>query len=150
MYPSKHIVFGLIFSLLVYFTFPQIDTLGFFTIWLASFLIDVDHYIFYVFTKKDLSLIKSHSWFMKESAKSFSLSKEDRKNFSKQIPCIFHGIETIAILFLLSFVNRFFLYVLIGFIFHEILDFIHIVYYGYSLKHIGSQTYNLLLYFNKI
>ena len=61
-----------------------------------------------------------------------------------------HGIEAIAILFLLSFVNRFFLYVLIGFIFHEILDFIHIVYYGFSLKHIGSQTYNLLLYFNKI
>ena len=149
MYPSKHIVFGLIFSLLAYFTFPQIGTLGFFTIWFASFLIDVDHYIFYVFTSRDLSLIQSHKWFMKESAKSLSLSKKDRKKFSKQIPCVFHGIEAIAILFLLSFVNILFLYVLIGFIFHEILDFIHIVYYGYSLKHIGSQTYNLLTYLRK-
>ena len=50
---------------------------------------------------------------------------------------------------LLSFVDRLFLYILIGFIFHEILDFIHIVYYGYSLKHIGSQTYNLLAYLRK-
>ncbi len=149
MYPSKHIAFGFVFSLLLLFLFPQISLLGFFTIWLASFLIDVDHYIFYVFHNKNFSLIKSHKWFMKESARSLSLSKEDRKNFSKQIPCIFHGIEAIIVLILLSLINSFFLYILIGFIFHEILDFVHIVYYGYSLKHIGSQTYNLFAYLRK-
>lgn len=150
MYPSKHIVFGFIFSLLAYFLFPKIGLFGFFTIWLASFLIDVDHYLYYVFTKKDINLKNSYKWFMGESSKAFYLPREKRKNNGKQIPCIFHGIEAIIILILLSLINSFFMYILIGFIFHEILDFIHIVYYGYSLKHIGSQTYNLLLYFNKI
>ncbi|MEK6873892.1 MAG: hypothetical protein AABW91_03530 [Nanoarchaeota archaeon] len=149
MYPSKHIVFGFIFALLVFILFPQIELLGFFTIWLASFLIDVDHYLYYVLAKKDLSLRKAYKWFMGESAKSLLLPREKRKEINKEMPCIFHGIETIIILILLSFVNNFFLFVLIGFVFHEFLDFIHVVYYGFSLKHIGSQIYNLVSYFRK-
>ncbi|MBS3072615.1 hypothetical protein J4477_02175 [Candidatus Pacearchaeota archaeon] len=147
MYPSKHIIFGLIFSLLVYFFFPQISLLGFFTIWLASFLIDVDHYFYYVFTKKDISLKNAHKWFMVKSAKVFSFPREKRKSIIRQIPCIFHGVEALVILALLSLLHNFFLFILIGFIFHEFLDLINIIYYGFSLKHIGSQTYNLIYYF---
>jgi hypothetical protein len=146
MYTTKHVIFGLIFSLVLYLLFQEIGLLGFLTIWLASFLIDVDHYLYYAISKKDISLKRAYKWFMEESAKSFLMPKEKRKKMNKQIPCALHGIEAIAILTLLSFFHNFFLFVLIGFVFHEFLDFIHIVYYGFSLKHLGSQTYNLVAY----
>jgi len=146
MYPSKHLIFGLIFSLVLYLVFQEIGIPGFLTIWLASFLIDVDHYLYYAISKKDISLKRAYKWFMEESAKSFLMPKEKRKKMNKQIPCAFHGVEAIAILALLSFFHNFFLFVLIGFVFHEFLDFLHIVYYGFSLKHICSQTYNLVAY----
>ena len=56
MYPSKHLIFGLIFSLVLYLVFQEIGIPGFLTIWLASFLIDVDHYLYYAISKKDISL----------------------------------------------------------------------------------------------
>jgi hypothetical protein len=150
MLPKTHIFFGLIFSSILFLIFPQIGILGFLIIWLSSFLIDVDHYLFYVYLKKDLSLKNAHKWFMKKHITFHSLSKEEKKQKLKNVylPCIFHGIEAIVILVLLYFFfpiyNHIFLYILIGFLFHQFLDFISIIFGGYTLRHLGSQSYNLI------
>jgi len=146
MLPKYHFTYGLIFSAFLLYIFPEIGILGFVTIWAASFLIDVDHYLFYIATKKDFSLKNAHTWFIKENEKMFKLSYWERLKHIEIVPCIFHGIEAIIILALLSFIHQIFLYILIGFLFHGFLDFIWIIYNGFTLKHMGSQTYNVLKY----
>ena len=74
------------------------------------------------------------------------MSREKRKKLTKAVPCIFHGIEAVVILLILSFFSDIFFFILIGFLFHEILDLISILYWGYDLNHIFSQTYNILNY----
>ena len=55
MLPKWHILFGAIFSMLVYFIF-NINLFQVSLIFLASIFIDFDHYLFYVFRKKDFNL----------------------------------------------------------------------------------------------
>ena len=147
MYPKQHIIFGLIFATVLFFLFPQIGLIGFSIIFLSSFLIDVDHYLFYVFYKKDCSLRNAYKWFVKLDRKFKNFSKEKKKKI-KYPPLIFHGFETFIILIILLFFSKIFLYVLIGFLFHEFLDIISLVRGGYSLNHSGSQIYNFLNYTN--
>jgi hypothetical protein len=149
MLPKYHVLSGFIFSLIIFLIFPEINLIGFTIIFLSSFLIDVDHYLFYVFTKKDLSLKKAHKFFLKEHKKFHKLSyKEKTKKLKKRgpWPMVFHGVETLILLGILSFFHQIFLYIIIGLIFHQVLDFIHIIYGGYSLTHLGSQTYNTIKY----
>ncbi|MCH7641545.1 hypothetical protein IID22_05095, partial [Patescibacteria group bacterium] len=61
-------------------------------------------------------------------------------------PCIFHGIEAIIVLIILSQFHIFFFYILLGFLLHEFLDLIFAIAKGFSLNHIGFQTYNILNY----
>jgi putative transposase len=86
MLPKYHVLFGFIFSSLIFLIFPSAGWLGFFIIFLSSFLIDVDHYIYYVWKKKDLSLKNSIVWFKSVSGKFQALSKKqkDSKERSKQ------------------------------------------------------------------
>ena len=139
MLPKYHIFFGLIFSTIIFLLFTQIGLIGFLIIFLSSFLIDVDHYLFFVYAKKDIILKNAHRWFIEKNRKSLKLSKAEKKKI-KAIPCIFHGIEMILVLIILSFFSQIFLYVLVGFIFHELLDLISLKYNGFNFHHIGSQT----------
>ena len=143
MFPKTHIIFGFIFSLILFLLFPSINWVGFFMIFASSVLIDVDHYLFYAVTKKDWSLIRAYKWFVKGTKRFEKLSIEEKKK-SKSIVCIFHGIESLIILFVLSYFSNFFFFILIGFLFHELLDLIHILYWNYDINHLGFQTYNLL------
>jgi hypothetical protein len=145
MLPKYHIIYGLIFAAIVFLFFPDIGLIGFTLIFLSSFLIDVDHYLFYAFTHKDRSLKNAREWFMKKRDKALKLSKKDRRQIL-QIPCIFHGIETVLILIFLSLFFPIFIYILIGLIFHQILDLLSIFHYNFPFHHIGSQTYNILNY----
>jgi len=144
MLPSKHIILGFIFSLIIFYLFPEIGLLGVSLIFLSSFLIDIDHYFYYAYTKKDFNPINARNWFMKKHREFIKLPHEERRKRAKNIPCIFHGIEMIMFLILLSFISPLFIYILMGFIFHESLDLINILYFGFSLDHIGSQTYNII------
>ncbi len=146
MLPKTHVILGLVFSLIILAIFPEIGIFGFIIIWFSSIFIDVDHYLYYAYTRNSWSLKEAYDWFIKKSNAFLEMSYEDRIKNAKFIPCIFHGIEMIIILSILSFVSSIFLYILIGFIFHQLLDFIHIEYHGFSLNHIGSQTYNILNY----
>ena len=69
MYPTQHLLLGIIFSLVLLFLFPQIGFLGASIIILSTVLIDVDHYVYYVYKKKDLSLKNSYNWIIKKGNK---------------------------------------------------------------------------------
>lgn len=125
MLPKYHILFGFLFSLILYLLFPFVGLLGFLTIFLSSFLIDIDHYLYYVFKKKDLNLKSAYYFFIKKP---------------KINPAMYflHGIEVLSILFILGlFLNNLFLFIFIGFVFHLFLDVIWMVYFGFGLSKIS-------------
>lgn len=124
MHPKYHIILGFLFSSLLYFLFPFIGFWGFLIIFLSSFLIDVDHYLYYVFKNKTLNIFKIHKNLLFIRKKYFPLTRKQRNDFP-HIICFLHGFEVLAILFLLGiFVWNYFLFVFIGFLFHLVCDFI--------------------------
>lgn len=125
MFPQKHLFFGTIFSLVLFFLFPSIGWLGFLTIFASTVLIDVDHYIWYVFKKKDLNLKNSYKWFVNYHKKILVLPRKQRNKVTNGCICFLHGIEVLLILFLLGFLYKFFFYVFAGFVFHLVLDVIY-------------------------
>ena len=120
-----HFLLGVIFAVLLYLLFSTIISLfGLLIILLSSFLIDVDHYLYYVYKKGDFSLIRAYSWYMKNARKFCFMSEEKRKQFYLGF-YIFHGIEPLIILFFLGFyVSQFFNFILVGFLFHLFTDLI--------------------------
>ncbi len=131
MLPKYHLLFGFLFSLILYLLFPFIGLPGFLIIFASSVLIDVDHYIYYVFTKKDLSLKKAYYFFLK-------------KPLINPAMYFLHGVEVLLILFLLGiFVNKVFLFIFIGFSFHLFLDVLEQIYYGFRVAKV-SLIWDLL------
>ena len=127
MLPKHHVLIGLVLSILITYSF----NLGFvagITIFLSSFLIDVDHYLYYVCTKNDLSLKKAYKWFVKRRKQFLKLSPKQRENYKVPI-MLFHGIEYWILLLLLSFIHPFFIWVFVGIIIHFILDIAEIIEY---------------------
>ncbi len=121
MYPKQHIIFGIIFSASLFFLFPQIGLIGFFIVFLSSFLIDVDHYLYSVYKKKDLSLKNAYNWFTKNKKIFLSLPRKQRNGFYRGFYFL-HGIEVLIILFLFSFFSKYFFFIFIGVAFHLLLD----------------------------
>ena len=124
MYPSQHLIYGAIFSAILLFLFPQIGWLGFLLIIASTVLIDIDHYLYYVYYKKDISLPNAYKWFIKKTKHFFSLSREQR-NKSKILLFIFHGLEILILLFILSLFFKPVLFVFIGYAFHLLLDLVN-------------------------
>ena len=122
MLPTKHFIFGLIFAGFLYFIFPKIGLIGFSIILFSSFLIDVDHYLYYIYKKKDFSLRNAYKWFIKHKKKLLSLPWKQRNKFKTGF-CFLHGIEVLLILLILwIFISKYFLFVFTGFAFHLLLD----------------------------
>lgn len=143
MLPKYHIVLGFIFASFLFFIFPEINLLGFFIIFFSSFLIDVDHYLYYVFTKRDISLKNAYGFFIKKRRKTLKLSKEKRIKLNTNF-LIFHKIEFILFMFLLgSFISKLFLFVFLGMIFHLFLDIIWRIKHRVKVKGI-SLVYDFI------
>lgn len=131
MLPKYHIILGFLFSLILYLIFPFISLWGSLIIFASSVLIDVDHYIYYIFAKKDLSLKNAYSFFIKKPKLNPAMY-------------FFHGIEILLILFILGiFINKLFLFILIGFSFHLFLDIIEQIYYGFRIAKV-SLVYDFI------
>ena len=117
-----HIILGIIFSAVLFLLFPQIKLMGFLIVFLSSVLIDVDHYVYYFFKKKDWSLINAYKWHVKNWKKYISLSRPEKfKVYSGWY--FLHGIEAITLFLMLGlFVSKYFLFIFIGFLFHFFID----------------------------
>ncbi|MEK6875359.1 MAG: hypothetical protein AABX30_01610 [Nanoarchaeota archaeon] len=125
MLPLKHIVFGLVFALSLFLIFPKIGLIGFIIIFLSSVFIDIDHYIYTAVTNKDWNLKRIYDWHIQAHKKIIEMPKGERGEFFV-VFAFLHGFEIIFILFILEFfVNKIFLFVVTGFLFHLTLDFYH-------------------------
>lgn len=137
MLPKYHIILGFIFSLILYLIFPNMALIGAGIIFLSSFLIDMDHYIYYAIKKGNINPLKSIKYFMTKRKKLSNMNIEKRKEFYSGF-CFLHGIEILTILFLLGiFVSKFFLLIFIGFTFHIFLDLLEEIHKNLRLDKIS-------------
>src|SRR3989344_4483713 len=123
MYVKYHVLLGLIFSFIFWIIFPSTYWFYILVIFLSSVLIDFDHYLYYALKKKDLNLNHSYNWFIEKDKQFRKMPIEKREKY-KRVNFVFHGIEFIIILALLIYVHVIFVYILVGILFHLILDFI--------------------------
>lgn|SRR4030042_214059 len=141
MLPKYHFIFGLSFVIFLYFLFPQISLLGLSIIFLSSFFIDVDHYLYYFLKEKNLNLKRGYNWYKNKIKRTYSLPMSERKKIYSGF-YLFHGIEWIILLFLLGyFISSFFTFIAIGFLFHLIVDVFHEIYFKRSIDK-SSLIYN--------
>jgi hypothetical protein len=137
-----HILIGAIFSLILYFMF-KLTFLNVIIFFSSSFLIDVDHYFFYIIKKKDLSIKKAYKYFVKKRQLWESFSSEEFKKL-KIDHLIFHGIEFLFILFILSFFFQVFFYIFLGVLLHLLVDYYEIVNKKFPLYAKFSQIFLLI------
>lgn len=135
MFPKYHLLLGFMFSLILFIFCPKITLLTAIIIFLSSFLIDIDHYIFLAFNSKQKNIFKAYFEGIQLKKKSISVSKKQRKDIPGGF-YLFHGVESLIILFLLGFfVNKVFYFILIGFLFHLVLDYLEsFIYYSRNRK----------------
>ena len=144
MYLKQHIFFGFVFAAALFLLFPKINYFGFSIIILSSVLIDFDHYLFYIYKKKDFNLKKAYHLFIQEDKYCRSLPWEERNKLPRKI-FIFHGIEVLIILIFLSFAFNYFIFIFVGFGFHLLLDLVdQTTYWEKTLK--VSIIYDIIKY----
>ena len=135
MLPKYHFIFSFLISfLLLIFNVSPIFCLLFF---LSGFLIDADHFIYYVKEKKDFNLRNAYYYH-----KNY-LEKDLKRKNKESIVLIFHTAEFILLLLILSFIFWFFLPIFLGCLFHLLTDIAS----GFFSKHKKyKQIYSLLYY----
>ena len=124
MLPQNHFLFGFLFSVALYLVFPEIEFLGLVVFLMATVLIDVDHYLYYVYKKRDWSLKKAVLWIL---GMKRVMMKFDRKRRSKFYTGLYflHGVESLVLFGVLGyFIWDVFYFVSLGFAFHLCLDYI--------------------------
>lgn len=142
MLPKYHILLGFVFSLALFLIFPSIKLIDAAIIFLSSFLIDADHYIYYILKKKNLSLGKAVNYFLEKRRKLAKLNIKKRNEFYSGF-CFLHGIEILIILFIAGlFISKYFLLIFIGFTFHLFLDLLEEIHKELRLDKI-SVIYDL-------
>ena len=114
MLPEWHVLLGIIFALALYPVFGLWAIL----IFAASILIDFDHYLMYLGMKKDFNIFRAYNYLRKGYLENeFKATK---------ILCVFHTVEFVLLLILLSFLSRIFLFTLVGVSFHLLTDWLHL------------------------
>jgi len=101
-------------------------------IFLASWMIDGDHYFWYAFETKDWNPIHAIKWYIKSVPKWSALSLKEREKFQRGV-FICHSLIFWMLLATLSFIHPFFLWVLIGVAIHMVSDFIDLIIQGEKL-----------------
>lgn len=146
MHPSKHIIINLIISLILLLFINPLYTAIFF---LSSFLIDIDHYIYYIFEKKRFSLKSAYNWYIIRKKQFHDLSLKERKKHRYFI-FFFHSLELLALLFILSIYIPVLFFIALGFSVHLIEDII-VEYKNKSINRKLFLTYAIYLHMkNKV
>jgi hypothetical protein len=125
MLPKTHIILGFIFTLVIYLIFPQIILIYLALIFLASFLIDFDHYVAAIKHTKSFSLSKAFNYYIEQDEIEKKRAKKgirEKGDFH-----IFHTFEFLLFVYLMSFLWTPLIYVFIGMIFHSLLDIVYMI-----------------------
>ena len=140
MLPKWHVLIGFVFSYTLIYFFNISFSAGT-IIFLSSFLIDADHYLYYAFYKKDWNPIHSVKWFYNLIEKHKKLTIAEKKMIKGHI-LIFHGIEFWAVLLLSGiYFNKLFLFVLTGVGIHMVADWTYLIRSHKSVYLKFSQTW---------
>jgi hypothetical protein len=126
MWPKTHIIYGFIFTFLLYIIFPQIGLFEAGLIFLSTVLIDVDHYFYYVFRNKNISLRKAINWFSERKRRWHKLTSsqiQQYQNKYKHNVLIFHGLEFVFLIAILTLYYPIFFWILIGISIHLLIDY---------------------------
>ena len=112
MLPRYHILFGAIFTFLIFIASPNIKPIYLALVFLSSFLMDFDHYLCSVLKTKRLGIFHSFKYH-KEMRK---IQYAERKKGIKQKGDfhIFHTVEFHILIGLLSFYWIGFFYIFLG------------------------------------
>ncbi|MCD4770789.1 hypothetical protein K8R30_00050 [archaeon] len=125
MLPQNHFLFGLIVSVVLYLVFPEIEFLGLVVFLMATVLIDIDHYLYYIYRKRDWSLANAIRWVLRKGKILKKMRRKRRSEFYIGFYFL-HGIEALILFGALGyFVWDGFYFVSLGFGFHLVLDYIH-------------------------
>lgn len=126
MTPKWHFLLGILFASAFWLVFPQTDWLYIALIFLASFLIDFDHYMNFVLEKNSFSLKKASEHFHKikekEEKEPFRESNRNSSFF------LFHSLEFHAFVAVLGLFWEGFFFILIGMSFHSLTDILYMKY----------------------
>jgi hypothetical protein len=125
MKPRWHILCGIIFGLIIFIVFPEINLLYLLLIFLSAVLIDFDHYMVFVLKTGRISLFNSFKWYEEQLKKE---AEERRNNIKRKGH--FHSLHTIEfhiLVYLLGYLWVGFFYVFIGMVFHSICDFVWLI-----------------------
>lgn len=131
MFPKWHALFGFVLAYIVYW-FTSISIFDASLIFLSSILIDFDHYVWYAIKKKDWNLKNAYIYLKKH------------KNIIKPL-MLFHTIEFHLFVWFLSFFWSGFFYILIGMIFHSVIDLIGLIFE----KRVYTREFWLIKYLSK-
>jgi hypothetical protein len=121
MLPKWHVLIGLLVTILLKLT-TSIEPLLLLAFFLATFLIDIDHYFFFVLRKKNFDPFSSYNWFIEKEKEYLRIPFNERQRYKKPV-MIFHGIEFWALLVLLSFASEVFIMIFWGIMVHMLADF---------------------------
>ena len=130
----------LVSSILVLMLFPKFKWTSL-IIFIGGILIDVDHYLWYIYKYKNWSLIECY----KHYSNQMEIKNYD-KNFG--ILLVFHTIEFLLIIIALSFLNKFALIFTIGLLSHYIFDLIFL--YTGPKRFIANHSIVHWIFKNKI
>lgn len=131
--PSDHMLYGFIAALIILFLFPSIGAYGLLIIFLASFLVDFDHYLYYVYKTGDFNFSNAVSFYLDMTSNMIK-----NKKYAKSPLMIFHTVEFVALLFILGFFNSLFIYIALGIIIHIVLDIVDLRNKG--ILHVRSHS----------
>ncbi len=122
MLPRWHILFGFIFTLVIWYFAPNISLFYLLLVFLSSFLIDFDHYICAV--KKNGNFNIFHAFKYHEEQRNLEEKEKRRGTRKKGDFHLFHTVEFHVMIGILGiFISPFF-YIFIGMVFHSLLDLI--------------------------
>ncbi len=126
MLPKEHALYGFFAALFSMLLFDQIEYIWAIVFLIATIGIDVDHYLWYIYKKRDLNLRKSVQWFYSLGKIESKIPYHKKNNFSYGI-YILHGPEIILILLIVSMYSWIAWPIIFGFLFHQVLDFLDIL-----------------------
>lgn len=120
-----HFIIGGVASLILvqFFKFSPFSGL---IIFLSSWLIDIDHYLWYAIEAKNWNPLRAIKWYIKSVPRWNRLSLKEKNKFKRGV-FICHDIEFWVVLVILSFFHKFFLWILIGVTIHMTIDWIDLI-----------------------
>lgn len=144
MLPRWHIIYGILFTTIIWYFVPSIGYLNLALVLLSSILIDFDHYVNAALKTKKLRL--KHSLKHYDELREKEL-KEKNKGIRVRGPFhLFHTVEFLAFIAILGIFFVPFFYIFVGMTFHSLLDLIELL----SKDRLYRREYFLFNWLNNI